>query len=98
MKKCYELSVLCGLSINLIIFDTKLNKMQEYSSKPDFIHEKINELIYPKSIKKKTCLRDRSSTKIATPIKSFMKKIFLKIVRKIGTVIYAMMKLTLVLI
>jgi len=57
MKKCYELSVLCGLSINLIIYDSKLNKIQDYSSTPDFTHEKIHDLIYPKNIKEKHLLK-----------------------------------------
>ena len=57
MKKSYELSVLCGLSINLIIYDSKLNKVQEYSSKPDFTHEKVSELIYPRNIKEKHLLK-----------------------------------------
>ncbi len=48
MKKSYELSVLCGLNVNLIIYDPKRHKMQEYSSNPNFTLEKINELIYPK--------------------------------------------------
>jgi len=57
MKKCYELSVLCGLSINLIIYDSKSNKIQDYSTKPDFTHEKIHDLIYPKNIKEKHLLK-----------------------------------------
>ena len=57
MKKSYELSVLCGLSINLIIYDSKQNKVQEYSSKPNFTHEKVHELIYPRNIKEKHLLK-----------------------------------------
>ena len=51
MKKSYELSVLCGLNVSIIIYDPKRHKMQEYSSKPDFTHEKIHELINPKHMK-----------------------------------------------
>ena len=50
LKKSYELSVLCGLNVSLIIYDPKRHKMQEYSSNPNFTHEKINELIYPKNM------------------------------------------------
>ena len=47
MKKSYELSVLCGLEVHLIIYDPKYNKMIEYSSNPEFTHEAIHKLINP---------------------------------------------------
>jgi len=45
MKKSYELSILCGLQINLIIYNPKINKIQEYSSSAEFTHEKVQEII-----------------------------------------------------
>ena len=45
MKKSYELSILCGLKINLIIFNPKNNKIQEYSSSAEFTHDKVHEII-----------------------------------------------------
>ena len=59
MKKCYELSDDFGLTVNLIIYDDKRQKMLEYSSSPGFNHEKINELIYPRNIKWKHLLKRR---------------------------------------
>jgi len=47
MKKSYELSVLCGLEVNLTIYDRKRNRMTEYSSNENFTHEEIHKLIYP---------------------------------------------------
>ena len=52
MKKCYELSVLCGLKVNLIIFNPKNKKIQEYSSSADFTHEKVHDIMkhYPSDL------------------------------------------------
>ena len=47
MKKSYELSVLCGQEVNLIIYDPKLNKMIDYSSNQKFTLEEIHKLINP---------------------------------------------------
>jgi len=47
MKKSYELSVLCGLEVHLIIYDSKYDKMIEYSSNQNFTHDKIHKLINP---------------------------------------------------
>jgi len=44
-KKCYELSILCDLQINLTIFDSKRNTMTEYSSDQNFTHEEIQRII-----------------------------------------------------
>jgi len=45
MKKSYELSVLCGLHVNVIIYNPKNNKMQEYSSSAEFTLDKLHEII-----------------------------------------------------
>ena len=45
MKKSYELSVLCGLQVNVIIYNPKNNKIQEYSSSAEFTLEKVHEII-----------------------------------------------------
>ena len=36
MKKAYELSVLCGLKINISIFDPVLNTFVEFTTDPTF--------------------------------------------------------------
>jgi len=45
MKKSYELSILCGLQVNLIIYNPKINKIQEYCSSDEFTNEKVQEII-----------------------------------------------------
>lgn len=41
IKKCMELSTLCGLKVNLVIFDEDKNRIQEFSSQSDFRVEQI---------------------------------------------------------
>merc|ERR1711907_187097 len=58
IKKCMELSTLCGLKVNMVIFDESKNRIQEFSSEPDFKVEKIVEM------KQKPAKKTRKSLKI----------------------------------
>ena len=41
IKKCMELSELCGLKVNLVIFDEENNRIQEYHSQQEYNLEKM---------------------------------------------------------
>ena len=41
IKKCMELSQLCGLKVNLVIFDEENNRIQEYNSHKEFDLQKM---------------------------------------------------------
>ena len=43
VKKAYELSKLCQLRVNLVVFDPDSNVLQEFNSPPDFNSEHIVE-------------------------------------------------------
>lgn len=53
-----ELSTLCGLKVNMVIFDESKNRIQEFCSEPDFKVEKIVEM------KQKPGKKTRKSLKI----------------------------------
>jgi hypothetical protein len=58
IKKCMELSKLCSLKVNLVIFDETKNRIQEYSSTTDFRVEQIC------TMKQKPVKKTRKSLKI----------------------------------
>ena len=39
VKKCHELSQLCDLTINLVIYDPRTNKLVEFKTDFDFVVE-----------------------------------------------------------
>lgn len=41
VKKAYELSKLCQLNVNLVVFDPESNVLQEFSSTPEFTSEHV---------------------------------------------------------
>ena len=41
IKKCMELSTLCGLKVNMVIYDETKNRIQEFSSDANFKVEQI---------------------------------------------------------
>ena len=41
IKKCYELSVLCGLKINVQIYDHRKKRISEIYTDPSFDHDQI---------------------------------------------------------
>ena len=53
IKKCMELSTLCGLKVNLVIFDEDKNRIQEFSSQADFRVEQIAAMKVQPSVKRK---------------------------------------------
>ena len=58
IKKCMELSKLCGLKVNMVIFDETKNRITEYSSTSDFIVEQIARM------KEKPTKKTRKSLKV----------------------------------
>jgi hypothetical protein len=44
IKKCMELSTLCGLKVNLVIFDETKNRIQEFCSEAEYTVEKFAEM------------------------------------------------------
>lgn len=58
IKKCMELSKLCGLKVNLVIFDETKNRIQEFSSTQEFRVEQIAQM------KQKPVKKTRKSLKI----------------------------------
>lgn len=45
VKKCNELSIICGLQISLVIYDPKYNQLQEFNSHSDFTTIDISRII-----------------------------------------------------
>lgn len=41
VKKAYELSKLCQLNVNLVVYDPESNVLQEFSSTPEFTSEHV---------------------------------------------------------
>ena len=58
IKKCMELSTLCGLKVNMVIYDETKNRIQEFSSDANFRVEKIAEM------KQKPVKKTRKSLKV----------------------------------
>ena len=48
VKKCLELSILCDLQINLVIYDPRINKLVEYKSHSNFDAEEVKTQILKK--------------------------------------------------
>lgn len=43
VKKAYELSKLCQLQVNVVVYDPENNVLQEFSSTPEFTSEQVVE-------------------------------------------------------
>ena len=51
-KKCIELSKLCNLKINLVIYNEEFNALQQYSSHADFTINEISQKVKDKTLVK----------------------------------------------
>ena len=45
MKKAYELSVLCNVDVNVSFYDSKMKKVTDFSSNPEFRLYDLSKLI-----------------------------------------------------
>ena len=85
LKKCKELSNLCELDVDLLIYDNKQNLLTEYSSKPErdiyfFIDmlKRTTKNKFAESIRAQICQEARDQLNPAMTSNSFAQNMFLE--------------------